>query len=155
MATYIRTKPEPYCPECGAKMALRRPKPSQDFEPFWGCSQYPDCRGTRRVVEVNEDQLPMFPDPDSESEDKMSTPSVGRIVHYVAYGTPGGEYPAGVHRAAIITHVHDEMRVSLCVLNPTGLFFNQGCKRDDAGEKPGTWHWPEYVPDNSERDPDK
>jgi len=107
------------------------------------------------VVEVNEDQLPMFPDPDSESEDKMSTPSVGRIVHYVAYGTPGGEYPAGVHRAAIITHVHDEMRVSLCVLNPTGLFFNQGCKRDDAGEKPGTWHWPEYVPDNSERDPDK
>jgi len=78
-----------------------------------------------------------------------TTPSVGRVVHYVAYGTPGGEYPAGEHRAAIITHVHDETRVSLCVLNPTGLFFNQGCQHDEAGEKPGTWHWPEYVPDHA------
>jgi len=23
------------------------------------------------------------------------TPSIGRVVHYVAYGTPGGEFPAG------------------------------------------------------------
>ena len=28
------------------------------------------------------------------------TPSIGRVVHYVAYGTPGGEFPAGAHRAA-------------------------------------------------------
>jgi hypothetical protein len=25
------------------------------------------------------------------------------MVHYVAYGTPGGEFPAGVCRAAVIT----------------------------------------------------
>lgn len=29
-------------------------------------------------------------------------PSVGRIVHYVSYGTPGGEYTSEC-RAAIIT----------------------------------------------------
>lgn len=31
-------------------------------------------------------------------------PSVGRIVHYVSYGTPGGEYTSEC-RAAIITEV--------------------------------------------------
>lgn len=31
-------------------------------------------------------------------------PSVGRIVHYVSYGTPGGEYPQAC-RAAIVTAV--------------------------------------------------
>lgn len=71
-------------------------------------------------------------------------PSVGRIVHYVSYGTPGGEY-ASECRAAIITFVANaEMgMVNLAVLNPTGLFFNP-CSYDEdkAG---GTWHWPERV----------
>ncbi len=62
MTIFIRMRPEPYCPECGAKIVVRRPKPSQHFEPFWGCSQYPDCRGTRTVEEVNEDQLSFFPE---------------------------------------------------------------------------------------------
>jgi len=30
------------------------------------------------------------------------TPSVGRIVHYLSFGTPGGEYPKTC-RAAVIT----------------------------------------------------
>jgi hypothetical protein len=67
-------------------------------------------------------------------------PSVGRIVHYVSYGTPGGEYTSQC-RAAIITEVgpgllpdvteqqreHDSAVpvVGLCVLNPTGLFFKR------------------------------
>lgn len=78
-------------------------------------------------------------------------PSVARIVHYVAFGTPGGEYPAGAHRAAIITEVHAEgaeaavQAVSLCVLNPTGLFFREMVPYDPTGERPGTWHWPERV----------
>lgn len=89
---------------------------------------------------------------------------VGRTVHYVAYGTPGGEFPAGICRAAIITetyavdnlppvdpqrdvvhHVDEEGQVTsvgLCVLNPTGLFFNRGIAYD-PDKKPGTWHWPE------------
>jgi hypothetical protein len=74
-------------------------------------------------------------------------PSVGRVVHYVAYGTPGGEFPAGAHRAAVITEVEDEGKhiVSLCVMNPTGLFFNQHIKYDSTVQMPGTWHWPEIV----------
>jgi hypothetical protein len=93
----------------------------------------------------------------------MQTPSVGRVVHYVSYGTPGGEYGAEC-RAAIITAVHqgrpigfvatDAERVDLAVLNPTGMFFNQGCKHHPgASPSPaeplaypgGTWHWPERV----------
>ena len=74
------------------------------------------------------------------------TPSVGRAVHYVAFGTPGGEFPAGAHRAAVITEVHSDMSASLCVFNPTGLFFHERVQRDGLTQKPGTWHWPEYVP---------
>lgn len=79
------------------------------------------------------------------------TPSVGRIVHYVAYGTPGGEYPAAAHRAAVITEyppqfASDAPQVGLCILNPTGMFFTRDV-RYDGGETPapGTWHWPERV----------
>lgn len=108
----------------------------------------------------------------------MQKPSVGRIVHYVSFGTPGGEYQSQC-RAAIITEVLDETTdkgdcVSLCVLNPTGQFFNTHICQDDGMEskgdpncpqkdshgnpfrycpcgwiekthKPGTWHWPERV----------
>lgn len=71
--------------------------------------------------------------------------SVGRIVHYVAYGTPGGEYPAGAHRAAIITELSDnDQIVSLCILNPTGMFYTKSVPYD-AEFGPGSWHWPEKV----------
>jgi hypothetical protein len=70
-------------------------------------------------------------------------PSIGRIVHYVAYGTPGGEYKAGAHRAAVVTQVHSDTCVDLCILNPTGLFFGTSLLLDSTGEKPGSWHWPE------------
>lgn len=83
-------------------------------------------------------------------------PSVGRIVHYVSYGTPNGEYPS-VCRAAIVTEVdeydssaprgdfieHFIGHVNLCVLNPEGMFFNKGCHQDEVDKKGGTWHWPE------------
>lgn len=46
----IRSKPEPYCPICGAQMVLRRPRPDQVWKPFWGCPQYPDCRGSRNIT---------------------------------------------------------------------------------------------------------
>lgn len=86
-------------------------------------------------------------------------PSVGRVVHYVAYGTPGGEYQAGAHRAGIITEVGpmeypgedpsaDNEAVataSLCIMNPTGLFFARQAPFDPTGQKPGSWHWPERV----------
>ncbi len=72
----------------------------------------------------------------------------GRQVHYIAYGTPGGEYEAGAHRAATITEVLDEEAgvVSLCVFNPTGLHFNRSIPHMPADEfVPGTWHWIERA----------
>jgi ssDNA-binding Zn-finger/Zn-ribbon topoisomerase 1 len=55
----IRVKPEPYCPDCGGKMVLRCPKPYQNWEPFWGCSQYPDCKGSRNI---KRDGTPSYPE---------------------------------------------------------------------------------------------
>ena len=73
-------------------------------------------------------------------------PSVGRIVHYVSYGTPGGEYGREC-RAAIVTEVlesepgsaeeHRAGEVGLCVLNPAGQFFNRNVAYDEGAEKPG------------------
>jgi hypothetical protein len=91
-------------------------------------------------------------------------PTVGRIVHYVSFGTPDGEYHS-LCRAAIVTEVFDADPgvVGLAVLNPTGLFFrdlaNGGCERHDgdvgvAADRStilalsypgGTWHWPERA----------
>lgn len=95
------------------------------------------------------------------------TPAVGRIVHYVSYGTPGGEYSKAC-RAALITEVPEQHadvpaefpQVGLAVHNPTGLFFQSPVMfdpGDDGGERHavgmcdglhhhgGTWHWPERV----------
>jgi hypothetical protein len=82
-------------------------------------------------------------------------PSVGRIVHYVSYGTPGGEYGKEC-RAAIVTEAPppDSEAVGLCVLNPAGQFFNRGVFHDEGSGDSGTglcggrafdggtWHWP-------------
>lgn len=86
------------------------------------------------------------------SRDGRPQPAIGRIVHYTSYGTPGGEYKSEC-RAAIITATDpspqdnpDHEFVSLCVLNPTGQFFNTMVLADH-GDEPvgGTWHWPERV----------
>ena len=95
----------------------------------------------------------------------MPKPSVGRIVHYVSYGTPGGEYQSEC-RAAIVTEVEPltgmdaaqaeveqwdvEARhtVGLCVLNPTGQFFNRGLHYS-PNKRAGTWHWPEREEQSS------
>jgi hypothetical protein len=69
-------------------------------------------------------------------------PSVGRIVHYQAYGTPGGEHPS-VPRAAVITDVHENDDVTVCVLNPSGIFFNR--VKYSADRQPGCWSWPPRV----------
>jgi hypothetical protein len=84
-------------------------------------------------------------------------PSVGRVVHYKSYGTPGGEFEPAC-RAAIVTEVPDRVPdgydstnandgtvVSLCVLNPSGMFFDQYLSYDEAGTSGGTWHWPERT----------
>jgi hypothetical protein len=65
--------------------------------------------------------------------------TVGRIVHYQAFGTPGGEFKS-VPRAAIITDVHADEEVTVCVLNPSGIFFNRVKFAETA--TPGHWNWP-------------
>ncbi|AEK10013.1 hypothetical protein FDH96_gp102 [Mycobacterium phage Rey] len=79
-------------------------------------------------------------------------PSIGRIVHYHSYGTPGGEYLSEA-RAAIITAVYEDgheladpskVHVGLAVLNPTGMFFNQLVPFAEE-PTPGHWSWPPRV----------
>ena len=88
-------------------------------------------------------------------------PRVGHVVHYVSHGTPvredGTQAFTPECRAAIITAVHASEgagtladlngpeEVDLCVLNPTGLFFNQKCRHSEGQRPGGSWHWPERV----------
>ena len=72
-------------------------------------------------------------------------PSVGRIVHYQAHGSADGTYPKKA-RAAIVTDVHTDTCVSLCVFNPTGMFFHTSLVLDESEDPSGgTWHWPPRV----------
>jgi ssDNA-binding Zn-finger/Zn-ribbon topoisomerase 1 len=50
MSRTIRTKPVPFCPECGAQMKLRTPNSWEEWESFWGCSRYPKCKGSRGIL---------------------------------------------------------------------------------------------------------
>lgn len=102
------------------------------------------------VVEVSEGEDTEVPE--TPLVDRGPLPTVCRMVHYVAYGTPGGEYTAGAHRAAIITEVPDDpdakklRQVGLLICNPTGIHFREFVSQDELKKKPGTWHWPEQVP---------
>ena len=69
-------------------------------------------------------------------------PTVGRVVIYKSYGTPNGEYKSE-DRAAIVTKVNSaDFTVGLCIMNPTGLFFNESVKQ---GDEAGQWNWPVRV----------
>jgi hypothetical protein len=85
----------------------------------------------------------------------MNKPWIGDMVHYVSYGSAGGEY-GSVCRAAVVTQVPDRvpigedqvttavsehpLRVGLCVLNPTGQFFNTDVEQNEDEHIGGTWH---------------
>lgn len=100
------------------------------------------------------------PDPEAPTKllerTEIMDPTVGGIVHYVSHGTPlrpdGTQAYTAQCRAAIVTAVEDPAGpagggiVSLCVLNPTGLFFNDGVSHVDAEHLiGGSWHWPERA----------
>ncbi len=75
-------------------------------------------------------------------------PSIGRIVHYQSYGTPNGEF-ASLARAAVVTELArvegtNELVVGLCIMNPTGFFFNRGVSYSEE-PKAGCWSWPPRV----------
>ncbi len=76
-------------------------------------------------------------------------PSIGRIVHYQAHGSPDGTHKSEP-RAAIVTGTYGDEpsgEIALCAITPIGLLFNQHCFYD-GGESPkgGSWHWPPRVP---------
>lgn len=76
-------------------------------------------------------------------------PSIGRIVHYQSYGTPGQEFKSAP-RAAVITEVNLEPNpsglIGICVLNPQGFFFNQNIPHaPNDVPTPGMWNWPPRV----------
>lgn len=74
----------------------------------------------------------------------MPTPSVARMVHYQSYGTPGGEFKPEP-RAAVIAAVHEDEECTVCVLNPSGLFFNRAKHAPNDSPTPGCWNWPPRV----------
>lgn len=78
------------------------------------------------------------------SETPKQKPSIGRVVHYQKYGTPGGEHKSEPS-AAIITKVINEetMECQLFVMNPNGVYFNATPYSDEP--KPGHWNWPPRV----------
>lgn len=78
-------------------------------------------------------------------------PSIGRIVHYHSWGSPGGKYKPEP-RAAIVTAVPaaadgspgDGSVLSLMICNPTGVFFDVAVPVA-AVPTPGHWTWPPRV----------
>lgn len=75
----------------------------------------------------------------------MTLPVINRMVHYVSYGSADGRYESTC-RAAVVTETHSEGKdptaVGLCVMNPTGLFFDRNVRQSEKDHKGGTWHWP-------------
>lgn len=58
MTQVVNLKPDPwpYCPKCGAKMVLRSRR--SDGERFWGCFDFPDCKGSRSIMPNGEPAMP-------------------------------------------------------------------------------------------------
>ncbi len=91
----------------------------------------------------------------SDSRDYASAPiTVAHMVHYVSYGTPGGEYGSEC-RAAVVSGVRANdfypQMADLVVLNPTGLFFNSKSLQSEAEYTGGTWHYPMQCRNNAIR----
>jgi hypothetical protein len=72
----------------------------------------------------------------------MKLPYVGAMVHYVAFGTPGGEYKPGSCRPAVITEINDQEsgNVKATIFQTEGQFTKQALPLQYVPYKPGTWH---------------
>lgn len=69
-------------------------------------------------------------------------PQIGSIVHYMSYGTPGGEFKPEV-RPAIVVEVKGEGVIAATVFQPQGFYFNK--LRFAEEPTPGHWNWPPAV----------
>jgi len=75
---------------------------------------------------------------------------VGATVHYVSFGTPGGEYESQCRAATVAELVAGPTditpaRVALVVHNPKGTFYDPNLPQAQGKEERvgGTWHWPD------------
>ena len=69
----------------------------------------------------------------------MQKPTIGRIVIYTKYGSPGGEH-LPEQSPAVITKVDDDGTTAhLFVMNPNGCYFNKTPFSETP--KPGHWSW--------------
>ena len=80
----------------------------------------------------------------------MKKPSVGRIVHTSAHGSPVLEngvqvYKPGECRPAIVTAVNPDGTIAVVSFTVQGHFHNNNVVNDEEAKKGGTWHWPEFV----------
>lgn len=67
-------------------------------------------------------------------------PTIGRIVMYQKYGTPGGEHKAEPSPAIITQVYEDGLTCQLFVMNPNGTYHNK--TPYSAEPKGGHWYWP-------------
>lgn len=92
---------------------------------------------------INEPRRLLFDDDPVTSvvpnQDTPLVPRLGTIQHYVSYGAVGNKNYVSTCRAAVVTETDPDtpLSVGLCVLNPTGAFFNQRVQYDSGGETPG------------------
>lgn len=75
----------------------------------------------------------------------MQKPTVGRMVHYQRYGTPGGEHKAEPSPAVVTKVLDDSGKCALFVMNPNGCYFNETEFAGEGEVKPGHWNWPPRV----------
>jgi len=69
--------------------------------------------------------------------------SIGRMVIYTKYGTPGGEHLPEPSPAVITKILNEETQeAQLFVMNPNGVYFN--ATPYSAEPQPGHWSWPVY-----------
>lgn len=69
------------------------------------------------------------------------TPTIGRVVHYQSYGTPGGEH-APAPQAAMVTAVDGHL-VSLTVFGEHSVSHETDVPHAENDEPAaGCWNWP-------------
>jgi len=83
-------------------------------------------------------------DLNTESNQAQShKPSIGRMVHYQRFGSPGGEHKSEPSPAVITQVFEDGITCQLFVMNPNGFYFNKTPFSEVP--KPGHWSWPPKV----------
>jgi hypothetical protein len=69
--------------------------------------------------------------------------TIGRVVFYCRYGSPGGEHKAEASPAIVTQVFEDGETCQLFVMNPNGVYFNK--TPYSAELKPGCWSYMEFI----------